>query len=138
MQLSRKTSLLVGGAFIAAPSFARADAPTLNIGMNTNEITAQAYYAQEAGIFKKNGLNVVLEKLPGGNAVASAIVGVAAGERAVHRNSAGRRAAGTRARTHRGESVVEGTQWSLANQGRAVELLSDWTKMKVDKLRQPM
>ncbi len=272
MQLSRKTSLLLGGAFIAAPSFARADVPTLNIGLNTNEITAQAYYAQEAGIFKKNGLNVVLEKLPGGNAVASAIVGgslqagasncmsfassvikglpfiaiapgafseadhplsgiAVAGDsklraakdltgKVISVNSLGStdqlaamawldanggdaksvqfleippaavpqalaqgriaasvifepflslgRASGLRilsdpyiaiaprflatvwvasstwANENRvatrafAKSVVEGTQWSLANQGRAVELLSDWTSMKVDKLRQPM
>jgi NitT/TauT family transport system substrate-binding protein len=36
------------------------------------------------------------------------------------------------------KSVVEGTQWSLANQARAVTLLSDWTKLKADRLRQPM
>ena len=75
MQLSRKASLMLGGAFIAAPSFARADATELNVGLNSNEITAQAYYAQEAGIFKKNGLNVNLQKMAGGNVVAAAIVG---------------------------------------------------------------
>jgi ABC-type nitrate/sulfonate/bicarbonate transport system substrate-binding protein len=36
------------------------------------------------------------------------------------------------------KSVVEGTQWSLANKDRAVALLSEWTNMKADRLRQPM
>ena len=272
MQLSRKASLMLGGAFIAAPSFARADVTELNVGLNSNEITAQAYYAQEAGIFKKNGLNVTLQKMAGGNVVAAAIVGgslqvgasncmsfassvikglpftaiapgaiseaahpfsgvVVAGDspirsakdlagKVISVNSLGStdqlaalawldenggdaksvqfleipptavpqalaqgriaaslmfepylslgRAAGLRvladpyvaiaprflgtlwvatpawangnkAAAHAfAKSVVEGTQWSLANQGRAVELLSDWTNMKVDKLRQPM
>jgi NitT/TauT family transport system substrate-binding protein len=75
MHLTRKAALVLGGSFIAAPALARADVPALHVGMNTNEITAQAYYAQEAGIFKKNGVNVEIEKLPGGNAVASAIIG---------------------------------------------------------------
>jgi NitT/TauT family transport system substrate-binding protein len=272
MHLSRKASLLLGGAFIAAPSFARADTAELNVGLNSNEITAQAYYAQEAGIFKKNGLNVNLQKMAGGNVVAAAIVGgslqvgasncmsfassvikglpftaiapgaiseaghpfsgvVVAGDspirsakdlagKVISVNSLGStdqlaalawldanggdaksaqfieippaavpqalaqgriaaslmfepylslgRAAGLRvladpyvaiaprflgtlwvatptwANANKtaahafAKSVVEGTQWSLANQGRAVELLSDWTNMKVDKLRQPM
>jgi NitT/TauT family transport system substrate-binding protein len=272
MHLTRKAALVLGSSFIAAPALARADAPTLHVGMNTNEITAQAYYAQEAGIFTKNGLNVEIEKLPGGNAVAAAIVGgslqagasncmsfassvlkglpftaiapgaisdvahplsgvaVAADSpvrsakdltgKVVSVNSLGStdqravmawldanggdaksvqfieippaavpqalsqeriaasamfepylslgRAAGLRvlgdpyvaiaprflatlwiatpawANDNKSivrsfaKSLVEGTQWSLNNSDRAVALLSDWTKMKVDKLRQPM
>jgi NitT/TauT family transport system substrate-binding protein len=272
MQFSRRTSIVLGGAFLAAPSFAGAEVPTLHVGLNTNEITAQAYYAQEAGIFKKNGLNVELERLPGGNAVAAAIVGgslqagasncmsfatsvmkglpftaiapgaisdvadpisgiAVAGDSPVRNakdlagkvisvNSLGStdqlaamawldanggdsknvqfleippasappalaqgriaasvmfepflslgKAAGLRviadpyvaiaprflatlwiattawANDNKGavrsfaKSVVEGTQWSLANQDRAVALLSEWTKLKADRLRQPM
>jgi NitT/TauT family transport system substrate-binding protein len=272
MHISRKAALILGSSLVAAPALARADVPSIHVGMNTNEITAQAYYAQEAGIFKKNGLSVEIEKLPGGNAVAAAIVGgslqagaancmsfaasvlkglpftaiapgaisdvahpfsgvvVAADSPArdakdlagkvISVNSLGStdqlaamawleasgvdvksvqfieivpaaappalsqgriaasvmfepflslgRAAGLRvlgnpyaaiaprflatlwiatpawADANRStaqafaKSVVEGTQWSLSNSDRAVALLSDWTKMKVDKLRQPM
>jgi NitT/TauT family transport system substrate-binding protein len=67
---------LATAAAFAVPTAARAQAPlAVKLGTNSNEANAEAYYAQDAGIFAKNGLAVEMVTLGGGAAIAAAIAG---------------------------------------------------------------
>jgi ABC-type nitrate/sulfonate/bicarbonate transport system substrate-binding protein len=65
-------ALLLCGA-LALPSAARAADPTIVVGTAGKETDAEVYYAQDMGFFKKAGLNVEIQTLPNGAAVASAV-----------------------------------------------------------------
>jgi NitT/TauT family transport system substrate-binding protein len=64
-------ALLLGS--LAAPATVRADDAALVVGTAGKETDAQVYYAQDMGFFKKAGLNVEIQTLPNGAAVASAV-----------------------------------------------------------------
>jgi NitT/TauT family transport system substrate-binding protein len=64
-------ALLLGS--LAAPATVRADDAALVVGTAGKETDAQVYYAQDMGFFKKAGLNVEMQTLPNGAAVASAV-----------------------------------------------------------------
>jgi NitT/TauT family transport system substrate-binding protein len=64
-------ALLFGG--LAAPAAVRADDAALVVGTAGKETDAEVYYAQDMGFFKKAGLNVEIQTLPNGAAVASAV-----------------------------------------------------------------
>lgn len=73
--ISRKTSL-AGAAALLFPRIAGAQTlTTLQIGVNSNESNADAFYAKDAGIFAKNGLDVDINVLTGGAAVGAAVTG---------------------------------------------------------------
>jgi NitT/TauT family transport system substrate-binding protein len=75
-RLSRKESIALGVAFASWPRFVAAQAATaVAIGVNSNESNAEAFYAKDSGIFARNGLDVDVNVLNGGAAVASAITG---------------------------------------------------------------
>jgi NitT/TauT family transport system substrate-binding protein len=74
--ISRKASIALTAALVAAPRFARAQGLTqVEIGVNSNESNADAFYAKDAGVFTRNGLDVDIQVLNGGAAVAAAITG---------------------------------------------------------------
>jgi NitT/TauT family transport system substrate-binding protein len=52
-----------------------ADDATLNIGTIPIDPTAEVYYAQEEGFFKKAGLNVTITPFQSGGAIAAAVIG---------------------------------------------------------------
>jgi NitT/TauT family transport system substrate-binding protein len=64
-------AVLLGSA--AAPLTARADDPSIVVGTAGKETDAEVYYAQDMGFFKKAGLNVEIQTLANGAAVASAV-----------------------------------------------------------------
>jgi NitT/TauT family transport system substrate-binding protein len=62
--------------FGAAPPEARAQADAvLHVGVSPFEAHADAYYAQDLGIFKRRGLTVDIQQYNGGAAVVAAVVG---------------------------------------------------------------
>jgi NitT/TauT family transport system substrate-binding protein len=65
-------AVLLAGAGAAAPA-ARADDGAIVVGTAGKETDAEVYYAQDMGFFKKAGLNVEIQTLPNGAAVASAV-----------------------------------------------------------------
>ena len=74
--ISRRVWLTAATAPLAVRAPARAQTLTpIKIGHAGNETNAEAYYAQDAGVFTKNGLSVELIRMPGGAAVAAAIAG---------------------------------------------------------------
>lgn len=59
-----------------APGTALAQTPAvLHVGCGSTEFDAQAYYAQELGLFKKAGLTVDIQRLRGGPDVQAAVAG---------------------------------------------------------------
>ena len=58
---------------LAGPLVARADDRALVVGTAGKETDAEVYYAQDMGFFKKAGLNVEIQTLANGAAVASAV-----------------------------------------------------------------
>jgi NitT/TauT family transport system substrate-binding protein len=54
---------------------ARAQSPALRVGAFPAEVSAEVYYAQEAGFFAKAGLNVDVQLFNNGGAIAAAISG---------------------------------------------------------------
>src|SRR5260221_14626439 len=82
MRTSDRTSrstFLAGSAALtvaaARPAGAQSTPPTLRVGAVPAEGYAQAYFAQELGLFTKAGLNVELQNPGGSAAAAAAIVG---------------------------------------------------------------
>jgi NitT/TauT family transport system substrate-binding protein len=76
--ITRRSWTAAAAAALAAGPLARARAQTLvpiKLGHAGNETNAEAYYAQDSGIFTKNGLSVELQAMRGGAAVAAAISG---------------------------------------------------------------
>jgi NitT/TauT family transport system substrate-binding protein len=72
-----RTLLAALAVFVLAPAPAavRADDAALAIGTIPIDPTAEVYYAQEMGFFKKAGLNVTITPFASGGAIASAVVG---------------------------------------------------------------
>lgn len=62
---------IAGGATMAT---AQTD-EVIHVGAGPFEANAGAYYAQDAGYFKREGLNVDIQQLPGGSAILAATVG---------------------------------------------------------------
>jgi len=63
-------------AVCAVPAAVSAQAPiTVNVGCGSTEFDAEAYYAQELGLFQKAGLNVVIQRMRGGPDVQAAVAG---------------------------------------------------------------
>jgi NitT/TauT family transport system substrate-binding protein len=63
-------------AVCAVPAAVTAQAPiTVNVGCGSTEFDAEAYYAQELGLFQKVGLNVVIQRMRGGPDVQAAVAG---------------------------------------------------------------
>lgn len=76
MPLRRSSLLALAAAALAAPRAALAQGtPAIRIGTSAAETYAQAFYAQELGLFTKAGLNVEIVTLATGSAVATAVAG---------------------------------------------------------------
>ena len=74
--MNRATFTTLVAAAAAAPLAARAQNLTnIRFGTTAVESYALAIYAQEAGFFKKQGLNAEITQFAGGGAVLTAIVG---------------------------------------------------------------
>jgi NitT/TauT family transport system substrate-binding protein len=66
---------VVLGAGSAAPRSAGAqDQPVIHVAVSAFEAQADAYYAQDLGLFKRAGLNVDVEQYQGGEAIVAGIV----------------------------------------------------------------
>jgi NitT/TauT family transport system substrate-binding protein len=61
---------------LAGSSASAQDQPVIRVAVSAFEAQADAYYAQELGLFKKAGLNVDIEQFQGGEAI---VAGIAAG-----------------------------------------------------------
>lgn len=60
---------------LAIPSTTSAqDQPVIHVALSPFEAQADAYYAQDLGLFKRAGLNVEIEQLQGGEAIVAGIV----------------------------------------------------------------
>jgi ABC-type nitrate/sulfonate/bicarbonate transport system substrate-binding protein len=71
----RRAAFLAGTATaVAAPGIVRA-ADAISVGVPPGEITGPIYYAQELGMFKNAGLDVKVQYLASGPAIAAAITG---------------------------------------------------------------
>ena len=74
--VSRRTVLAMTGALLAAPSAAFAQASTgLKVGGVPEDSITPALWAQQSGLFKKNGLDVDVQSQRSGSAVAAAVLG---------------------------------------------------------------
>jgi NitT/TauT family transport system substrate-binding protein len=73
MTVNRRTLLALMSAATAYPAAAAAQSEPVRVGAGLVEGQAQAYYAQDAGIFKKAGLNVEIQTMQSGAATASAV-----------------------------------------------------------------
>jgi NitT/TauT family transport system substrate-binding protein len=60
------------------PAAAQAPMPTVRIAMPPVDAASQAFYAREKGFFKNHGLNVEIQTVSSGGAVAAAVAGGAA------------------------------------------------------------
>jgi NitT/TauT family transport system substrate-binding protein len=63
----------LAGSLLIARTPARAGDVSISVGTAGKETDAQVYYAQDMGFFKKAGINVDIQTLPNGAAVASAV-----------------------------------------------------------------
>ena len=71
----RRSAFVAGtAAAVALPAFVRA-ADTINVAIIPGDAAGTPYYAQQLGFFKNAGLDVNLQVLAAGPAIASAIVG---------------------------------------------------------------
>lgn len=68
-----RVALLLALSCPFAPHAARAADPSIVVGTAGKETDAEVYYAQEMGFFKKAGLNVEIQTLANGAAIASAV-----------------------------------------------------------------
>jgi NitT/TauT family transport system substrate-binding protein len=71
-----RTGLLV--ALLSLGTFGVASAqtaPVVHVGVSAFEAQAEAYYAQDLGLFKRAGLNIDVQQFPGGSTIVAAIVG---------------------------------------------------------------
>jgi NitT/TauT family transport system substrate-binding protein len=73
-RMDRAAFLAGTAAAVAAPSIVRAATP-LRVGIVSGDGAATAYYAQQLGYFKNNGLDVDLQVLGSGAAIAAALAG---------------------------------------------------------------
>lgn len=75
-RLSRGSCVTLTSAFLAAPLSVRAQTSApLKVGAGLIEPQAEAYYAQEMGFFAKHGLDVAVQTLRNGAAIAAAVAG---------------------------------------------------------------
>jgi len=75
-RLSRREALALGAAVLAAPAAALAEGMTsLKAGGVPEDSIAPAVWAQQSGLFKKNGLDVDVQSQRSGSAVAAAVSG---------------------------------------------------------------
>jgi NitT/TauT family transport system substrate-binding protein len=75
-RFSRREALALGAAFLAAPVPALAEGLTsLKAGGVPEDSIAPAVWAQQSGLFKKNGLDVDVQPQRSGSAVAAAVSG---------------------------------------------------------------
>jgi NitT/TauT family transport system substrate-binding protein len=72
--LRRAPFIAASSAFVAAPALVRA-ADTLNVGIVPGDGAGSAYYADQLGFFKNAGLDVKLQILANGPAIAAATTG---------------------------------------------------------------
>jgi NitT/TauT family transport system substrate-binding protein len=77
MRLFHLAAGLIAAALLASTGTAlRAQtADVLHVGCGGTEFDAEAYYAQELGLFKKAGLNVEIQRMRGGPDVQAAVAG---------------------------------------------------------------
>ena len=74
--MNRRTALATASAFLVLRATASAQSATaLTIGGVPEESATPALWAQQSGIFKKNGLDVTVEAQNSGSAIAAAVVG---------------------------------------------------------------
>lgn len=75
--MNRMTLLTISSALVAGSLVSvRAQTPaTVRIGLATGDTYAEAFYGDEAGIFKANELTVDLKPLPNSAAIAAAMIG---------------------------------------------------------------
>jgi NitT/TauT family transport system substrate-binding protein len=74
---SRSDFLVAASALALAagvPARAQAPAPVLRVGMGPSDAYGEAWYAADAGIFQKAGLNVEVQAFNSGNTATSAVV----------------------------------------------------------------
>ena len=114
--LSRGQLIRAGTAALAfAPIAARAQSDPLHLRVGTGsvEANAQIFYAADMGFFKKNGLDVDVQKLRSGTTTMAAIVGgdLQCGVANVL-------------------SLVAGGVWGQKNQEQAAVILAKWTGAK--------
>jgi NitT/TauT family transport system substrate-binding protein len=72
--MKRAAFVATASCFLARPASAQ-DAPLIKVGAGLIEPQAEGYYAQEMGFFKKHGLNVQMQTLRNGAAIAAAVAG---------------------------------------------------------------
>ena len=77
MRLFRLATGLVAALLFASTGTAlhAQTADVLHVGCGGTEFDAEAYYAQELGLFKKYGLTVEIQRLRGGPDVQAAVAG---------------------------------------------------------------
>lgn len=71
------TSFGLVAATLPRPAAAQTESLTLRVAATANDTYAPAYYAQDMGFFKKAGLNVDVQTLNNGAAIAAAVSGAA-------------------------------------------------------------
>jgi NitT/TauT family transport system substrate-binding protein len=77
-RISRSAWLTSGAGVLASASLGSAGAqtaPPLRLGVGMVEANAQGYYGADMGFFKDAGLNVEIEQMRAGTAIAAALVG---------------------------------------------------------------
>jgi NitT/TauT family transport system substrate-binding protein len=74
--MNRRSAIVTGSFVLAMPSLAWARSATaLAVGGVPEESATPALWAQQSGIFKKNGLDVTVEAQSSGSAIAAAVAG---------------------------------------------------------------
>jgi NitT/TauT family transport system substrate-binding protein len=71
--MNRRTALGLAAAFAAAPGIVRAQTTSIKLGVIPIEPAAEAFYATDQGFFKKQGLDVELQMMTSGAAIAAAV-----------------------------------------------------------------
>ena len=73
---SRALAALAGSVVVTArPAFAQSALPTVRIGAQLIEPTAEPYYGEQAGIFAANGINPQITTLGNGASIVQAVLG---------------------------------------------------------------
>jgi NitT/TauT family transport system substrate-binding protein len=72
---SRRSFVALAGAAALAPHAARAQSATLRFASAPDDDVTSFLHAQEAGIFKREGLDVAIQRSNSGSAVAAAVAG---------------------------------------------------------------
>lgn len=74
--MKRRQALALCSALLAAPGAARAQAPaTLRVALTADEDAAGLLYAQQAGLFRKAGLELDVSRMNGSAEITAALVG---------------------------------------------------------------